>query len=99
MKLILGLAALLAGSTSPYDDGYPPLRFQGDATATVEFTYDVHPSCGKDPPGKRLEACQSGPRITLPNPCDPAFKGEAFARLSCHELGHFNGWPGDHPRP
>jgi hypothetical protein len=100
VKIILGLAAILAaGSTSMLDDGWPPIQYTADNTATVLFATDVNASCGANPKGGILEACQSGPRITLPNPCNGKFQHETFARLTCHELGHLNGWPGNHPRP
>lgn len=34
---------------------------------------------------------------TLPNPCSFR-RGEEYAELMCHELGHVNGWPPKHPR-
>jgi hypothetical protein len=103
MKLILILAALSAGTISPVDDGYPPVRYQGDATiSTTILGGNLYEACGVTPvPGFKLEAC-SMPwenKLVLPNPCDVSFAGETFARLACHELGHLNGWPGDHPRP
>lgn len=30
-------------------------------------------------------------RMILPNPCDPAFAGEFFAEVACHETRHWQG--------
>jgi hypothetical protein len=91
----------VAATVSMTDDGYPPVNYQGDATATVQFVNQdqIDSLCGKAPKGFQTEACQTGPKIILPNPCSAEFKGEVYARLSCHELGHLNGWPSNHPRP
>lgn len=35
--------------------------------------------------------------VMMPNPCLPAYRSESYAKLLCHEQGHVNGWPGDHP--
>ena len=33
----------------------------------------------------------------LPNPCEWPDAGR-YDQLACHELGHVNGWPADHPK-
>jgi hypothetical protein len=35
--------------------------------------------------------------LILPNPCSPEYASESYAKLVCHELGHANGWPANHP--
>lgn len=98
-KILLG-AALAATSTSLYDDGWPPLQYRGDLQTQVLFTSDIDAACGKAPAGMVKLACAKGGRlIVLPNPCtSPAYANEDYARRVCHEMGHINGWPGDHPR-
>jgi hypothetical protein len=100
-RLLWALSGLLsiAATTSMIDDGLPPQRYMGDVVATTRFVSDIHPYCGKDPAHARLLACQQDGTLTLPNPCNGQFQGEVFARLTCHEMGHANGWPGNHPRP
>jgi antirestriction protein ArdC len=43
----------------------------------------------------KTNACATGERLVLPNPC--AFgSNDRYAALLCHELGHANGWPPTH---
>lgn len=87
------------------DDGWPPERFFEDRSLTVAFKGDPNELCGFPvEPGWRLLGCHMrdfwGSRLVLPNPCTwGEYKDEDYARLVCHELGHANGWTGDHPRP
>lgn len=102
----MGLLALLSvspawASSSLWDDGYPPQQYQSDGNTDVSFVSDVETLCNiKVPSGYTLEACElpSG-HLVLPNPCGSAYHGQSFARLVCHELGHFHGWAINHPRP
>lgn len=104
MKVVAALAALLALGAAPVEtrpvySGHPPLRYMGDNVAVVIFTRDMDTACGTRP-GYIVLGCHNRTKsgasvIALPNPC--LFPGEIFARLSCHELGHANGWAGDHP--
>ena len=41
--------------------------------------------------------CAIGGFVYGPSPCEPAFKGEALAKLLCHEGAHVAGWKSDHP--
>jgi hypothetical protein len=97
----LAAAAVLAPDSPLYDDGRPPLRFQGDATVRLEITDQagIERSChalfGAPPAGMRTNACQTGERMIVPNPCR-APQTETYARLLCHELGHANGWASTH---
>jgi hypothetical protein len=84
-----------------------PERYTGNATATVMFVDPdaVQKTCmdaGAVAPeaGKMIVGCQPrlGPfeqKIIVPNPCN--YKDDPYAVLLCHELGHWNGWPSDHP--
>jgi len=104
MALLMAVP-LLAASGSLIDSGYPPMRYQHDATAAaVRFSSDqdyIDRVCGKSPKGFVTLACtlQDKRQEVLPNPCAEEFAGQSFARTACHELGHLNGWPGNHPRP
>ena len=107
MKLLLTLAVALAatvGTSSTIDSGYPPDRYQVDGSAaSATFLSGQEPInmlCGAAPAGFHTLACvKPGAHLILPNPCGTAFLGEDYAKIACHELGHLNGWPADHPRP
>lgn len=84
-------------------DGPPPPAYRGDVTATVHFVSDVAKSCqkaglkdmGSDYEVNGCTIIKKGvdPIILLPNPC----KAGDLRSTTCHEIGHANGWPGDHP--
>lgn len=79
-------------------DGMPPERFKGEVIIPVGFLYldSLGEVCGKAAlPLVRL-GCATDKAIAIIHPCAPAFKGEFFARLMCHEAGHVNGWPATH---
>lgn len=103
--MILGAALSAAlGTTSMTDSGYPPARYQGDAAAdatTFLTSQDaINLLCGKAPAGYHTLACvKDDVHLVLPNACKPEFAGQSYARITCHEMGHLNGWPSDHPRP
>jgi hypothetical protein len=92
----------LAKGSTYYNDAMPPQRFRGDGSAAVVFRSpaEVDRFCrrlsGQSPCGYRFEACAYGRHMMLPNPCDPSFAGQSFARTACHELGHISGWPATH---
>lgn len=76
----------------------PPVRFKGAVSSRVSF--GTVSACGKPKdPKKVFAACVRatflGPVVHLPNPCDHVSEGD-FARRTCHELGHLNGWSGEH---
>lgn len=88
----------------------PPAQYRGDNTVTVTYTSDVEQECYGSGLGymggdttvlgcniQRITTTSDGHRIisnrnVLKNPCltDPR-------STACHELGHANGWPADHP--
>jgi hypothetical protein len=103
-RLIAGLAVLLSVSAvaGTINSGWPPegpVRNDVTITKPVHFTHSIELYCGKAPEGYHFSGCVRDGELTLPNPCDPAYSHEKFAKLACHELAHLNGWPGDHPRP
>lgn len=74
--------------------GRPPVRFMG-TTLVPRVTFGHISWCGKpEDPDHYFVACVRGSVIFLPHPCE--FPTEEFAQLTCHELAHINGWPGDH---
>jgi hypothetical protein len=81
----------------------PPVRFQGNNLSIVVFTDQdgIHENCGKPEKGFVMIACRrqlqdSGANVLfMPNPC-PMGGREFYAKIACHELGHVNGWTGDH---
>ena len=94
------LPAGLTKDSTYVSDAMPPERFRGNASASVIFRSpgEVDRRCAPKVRmcGARYLACSRGRYMVLPNPCDPSFAGEAFARLACHELGHVNFWPATH---
>lgn len=109
---MLGKSALLCGvcsvaSAQPVamgtvNSGLPPERFRGNAAALVYFTdrTGVEQLCGTAEPPNIMIACKrsfagDGVIVIMPNPC---LIGEAefFAKIMCHEMGHVQGWGGNH---
>jgi hypothetical protein len=108
--LALGLPgfALIAGDTPPIVQGgtvnsdMPPIRFQGNNISVVHFTDQdgIHKYCGKPEKGYTMVACRRQTNegvsvLFMPNPC-PTGGLEWYAKIACHELGHVNGWSGNH---
>lgn len=98
------VAPLLLSAGNPVERGplnadWPPARFQGDNMAVVIFASDVSAFCGKAPAGYTVMGCQGRrkgvPVIVLPNPCTSGAI-DGTAKIACHELGHLNGWGGNH---
>lgn len=89
--------------SSKIDNGWPPMRFRGDVVLdSVEFLTPakIPARCGVKKSGQIVEACaymrSNGKHtVILPNPCK-APAADDWARLTCHEIGHLNGWPADH---
>jgi len=90
--LLTGCAATTSGVQ------LPPERFRHDTVVAVKFETDAAMRCQEigAPPGSA--ACFGQGLAIMPNPCDLLWSHEIFARLMCHEIGHRNGWPADHPR-
>lgn len=86
--MILELLAPLAAYT------LPPERFRGDNTVVVTFAKPelVQELCGRRGVPE-LIACADilPPSMVVPNPCDPAYRHEVYARILCHEIAHGNG--------
>jgi len=103
---LLALAAAVHSPTgfgTPNDDDWPPVRYRGNVGAYVHFTtqFVITAKCDAgdpDPPDLYTVACAWGPpnELYLPNPCWFP-KTDSYARIVCHEMGHLNGWPDNHP--
>jgi hypothetical protein len=98
---VLQLLIAAAVAATPYSDARPPVTLQQNRTVTVEFAGQgrinsvCHSLFGAPPAGMKTNACATGQRLMLPNPC--AFgPSDRYAALLCHELGHANGWPSTH---
>ena len=101
---LICLAAAVFGWFSPPAAGLvpgahvqlPPAHYQGDAVTAVNFTSDPNRACVRMGAPRRSMACYGRGVMVLPNPCLPVYRGERFAEIACHELGHRNSWPADH---
>ncbi len=79
----------------------PPERFQ--IATSVAITFDTEAKISAKCAGLVAEQFGSSVAcadvgagiITMPNPC--IFNGDFYAGLLCHELGHHNKWPANHP--
>lgn len=103
-SLLAALAVLVSASAvaGTIDSGWPPERLQHDGIiwGKTYFTNNIEAHCGKAPEGWRFVGCVIGKdTLVLLNPCSPEFRREKYARIACHELGHINGWSGEHERP
>lgn len=106
-KTALILGALSAASAQPIalgtvNSGMPPERFRGNAASVVVFTdrAGIEAICGKSEPPNIMLACRRAfpngtPLVVMPNPCLLG-ESEFFAKIMCHEMGHVNGWTGNH---
>ena len=98
--ILLVAAAIVVVACSVASSGVvrPPERFQGDNWAVVTWVdiAEVDTVCreaGATEAG-RIQGCARGRNVILPNPC----RLEGFsAEVTCHELGHVNGWSHDPP--
>lgn len=103
IPLGLTLAALsLQASAGIFSDAIPPARFREETSAQIQTIEpvaisDVCAQLMRRPPpgGMAYLACVQDGRIYIPNPC--AFPDDRYAQTLCHELGHVQGWPREHP--
>jgi hypothetical protein len=91
-------AAVLTGSL--YNGEWPPARFQADRRH-IDVAFLSGPAlaavCGTPKlPGAYYFGCSNGGWIAIENPCQQQ-ASDRYARELCHELGHLNGWPANHP--
>ena len=95
--LILSLVGLLAGCATPAFQ-LPPEATRGDKTVTAFYVgsrAQREAMCRLAGAPANSLACGNSNMLILPNPCD--YTNEPYAALTCHELGHANGWPPGHP--
>ena len=94
---LIGLAVTACATMQSIDPVQtPPVRFQSDTTASVEFmaAEAIMPRCIERGAMVLANACADRELITITNPC--AYPSESFAKRLCHELGHINGWDAGH---
>lgn len=102
LSLLLFGAAPAPGYYTYSSMAQPPTRYQGVASAVTIYANDIDALCGAAREGYIKLGCvrytvEGVPLAIIPNPCNPAFKGELFAAIACHEKGHILGWEGHHP--
>jgi hypothetical protein len=97
LLILLPAGCAVLQSIDPVQD--PPLRYQSDTTATVEFlaAEAIVPRCLERGANVLANACADQELITITNPCN--YQGDGYARRLCHELAHINSWPSDHSDP
>lgn len=91
------------GPGTRYFAGLPPARYVKGGFVTVLFVHpdQLYEACGAPRvAGMELKGCarmmKSGQKaVIVPHPC-VALDGQ-YTVVLCHELGHHQGWPGDHP--
>lgn len=105
--ILVSLAALLPGLNSLPPRPIPSATYQGDNITGVIFNGgpdEVDSFCktvlNYKEPNVQLVGCEmrmkkGGTIIVVENPC--RYPDDRYARHVCHELGHVNGWPADHP--
>jgi hypothetical protein len=84
----------LAEGSTYYNSGEPPKRFLVMPKGHIKVKFGrqaIEEECGVPPCGMRFLGCVRGDLMVLPDPSDPD-----FAKITRHELGHFNGWPATH---
>lgn len=84
----------LAPNSTLFSDGEPPARFRQmpEGHIKVMFGQDaINAVCGVPPCGKRFLGCVRNDVMVLPDPNSPD-----FAKITRHEIAHFNGWPATH---
>lgn len=103
--VVLGLLACQPDESVVYS-GQPPKAYRNDVGYGVMAVSDVSKACLiaglEDIPDTIVNACTvsrgNNHVVIMPNPCAPRWANDEFARHLCHEQGHVNGWPGNHPR-
>jgi len=95
MKWFLALPLLLAACEQPPGPSFnakPPVAYQGDAQFTVVTTSagTIQRICND--PNARF--CAVNNTVFTTNPCNWT---DPYANAMCHEKGHINGWPSNHP--
>jgi hypothetical protein len=83
----------------------PPPEYQGSNVAIVGFVNsqeEMNRLCQQTDPDWDTLGCvyeNKDPKkpdvMFISNPCNYPY--DMYARHVCHELGHVNGWAGDHP--
>lgn len=98
MLMLAGLLLFLSSQANQPAFPQPPEALQNDATVLVQFVAPERLAAVCKSHGAKVvaAACTVDRKLViLPNPCK-RFKDTSYAQLTCHELGHVNGWPANH---
>ena len=93
----LALCACAATGPEVVYSTRPPVQYRHDARLDVLTASEAGVSRACPPVAgvpKHIGCETPAGTIILPNPC---IYDDFYALLFCHELGHFNKWPGNHP--
>ncbi len=77
----------------------PLAEYRNDTRAMVHFTQAAAQQCNEIFDLAGVDACAriGVGEVWMPNPCSAYWRGDRYADLMCHEIGHTNGWPATHP--
>lgn len=84
----------LALNSTYISSSEPPARYRAAPKGYIKVRFGraaIDEYCGRPPCGRVFLGCTRGDLMVLPDPDNPD-----FARITRHELGHFNGWPATH---
>jgi hypothetical protein len=87
----------MAPNSTYINDGEPPKRYSGPPAGYVKIVFgrtEIDNLCGRPPCDKVFLGCRRGDVLALPDPFSTS--DAEFARITRHELAHFNGWPDTH---
>jgi hypothetical protein len=70
----------------------PPIQYRHNTETAVYFmsAEGVESTCEMLTQLPNRLACANSNEIIAPNPC--SYRGDYYADILCHELGHVNGW-------
>lgn len=94
---VVAQTANLALNSTYVSDGMPPARFRQMPAGYVRVRFGaaaIDELCGRPPCDKVFLGCVRNETLVLRDPC--LVKGEDYAKIVCHELAHFAGWPATH---
>jgi len=72
----------------------PSIRI--DFVSADEIAFQCRSADGNSPIAEGPLVCRVGDRLVASNPCT-ANAPSWYERTLCHEIGHVNGWPSNHP--
>jgi hypothetical protein len=84
----------LAPNSTYTSDAEPPARFLYMPKGYMRVKFGqaaIDENCGVPPCGMIFLGCVRDDLVVLPDPSHPD-----FAKITRHEIAHFNGWPASH---